>query len=285
MSGKGLGRGFDSLIPSSFDASILQEEQDRIQKLSISILEPNPDQPRKHFDEKSLQELSKSIKRFGILQPIVATKKDANTFYIVAGERRYRAAKLAGLKTVPAIVRSSQELERLEIALVENVQRQDLSALEQATSIVQLHTQFSVDYETIAERLGKAPATVSNIVRLLQLPLEAQKALSQGKISEGHARAILAIKATADQLKLLSLIMSKNWTVRQAEQYVAAQKSGLVSPKDTASRVSGVTPETKKLSQLLGTRVSLKRTAKGGKLEIAFSDDQDLGRILKSIKV
>src|SRR3990167_2010700 len=188
---RGLGKGFEALIPTDFDTSILTPEEERIQKLSISAIKPNPQQPRRHFDEVALNELAESIKRHGLLQPVVVTPlgKD-NTYVLIAGERRLRAAGKAGQSHLPAIVRTAKELEQLEIALVENVQRVDLSPLEQAASIVRLHEQFSRGYDVIAKRLGKAQTTVVNIVRLLQLTKEAQEALQNQQITEGHARAI-----------------------------------------------------------------------------------------------
>src|SRR5450631_1850350 len=183
----GLGRGFDTLLPSSFDASLLVDEGERVQKLSVTVLTPNPDQPRTTFDQEALQELANSILQYGIVQPIVVSPQ-GNGYMIIAGERRWRAAQLAKLTHVPAIVRTSKELEQLEIALIENVQRVDLSALEQALSIERLHEQFNSSYDEIGKRLGKANSTVVNIVRLLQLPDAAKKALAGKKIAEGHAR-------------------------------------------------------------------------------------------------
>lgn len=284
MKHSGLGKGFDSLIPQNFDSSILVDESERIQKLPLTSVHPNPDQPRKNFDKAALEELATSIKRFGILQPIVVTPSGKpDSYVIVAGERRYRAAKQAGLNFVPSIVRTSEELEKLEIALVENVQRVDLSPLEQAASIYQLHNQFNIDYETIAERLGKAQATISNIVRLLQLPSSAQKALAAGQISEGHARAILSIKDDASKEDLLKLILKNHWNVRQAEQYASAHKSGVTDKRQASKRVADETPATKKLATKLESPVTIKRMAKGGVLQIRYLSDDDLDRILKII--
>ncbi|MBC7581257.1 ParB/RepB/Spo0J family partition protein, partial [Aeromicrobium sp.] len=190
---RGLGRGFDSLLPQSFDNSVLSDPSERIQKLDVTLIDPNPEQPRQHFDEEALAELASSIKQHGILQPMVVSP-EAGRYRIIAGERRWRAAKIAGLKQVPAIVRTAKELEQLELAIIENVQRVDLSSLEQAISIERLHQQFSTPYDTIAKRLGKAHTTVVNIVRLLQLPDEAKTALTSRDISDGHARQILALK-------------------------------------------------------------------------------------------
>ncbi len=274
-----MGRGFDSLLPGNFDSSILVDESERVQKLEINSIVPNKHQPRSIFDEQALNELAESIKRYGVLQPLVVTPVDGG-YSIVAGERRWRASKKAALGHVPAIVRTSEELEQLEIALVENVQRVDLSALEQAKSIQRLHDQFNMDYETIAKRLGKASTTVINIVRLLGLPLEAQEALNDRKITEGHARAILALKNPDQQQELLNLIMKNGWSVRQAEQYVTAHKQGAKTSQKATQKLSTTTPQTEKLSKLLKTKVSLKRMAKGGRLEIEYKNDSDLKRII-----
>ena len=221
----GLGKGFGSLLPDDFDKSILLDKQDRIQKISVDSIKPDPNQPRKHFDQQSLNELSLSIKNYGLLQPLVVTPSGDN-FLIIAGERRFRAAKLAGLKSLPALVRSSEELERLEIGLVENVQRVDLSPLEQAISIAKLNEQFNITYPEIAKRLGKAHTTIVNIVRLLKLPKSAAEALNKNQISEGHARTILSLADNPDaQEKLLKLITSEGLSVRKAEQFVSEYKN------------------------------------------------------------
>ncbi len=277
---RGLGRGFDALLPQDFDNSILMDESERIQKLALTAVMANPDQPRKNFDQTALAELASSIEQYGILQPIVVTPVSGGKYSIIAGERRFRAAKLANLTTIPAIVRTTEELERLEIALVENVQRVDLSPLEQAASILRLREQFNIDYETIAKRLGKAQTTISNIVRLLNLPKAAQEALKDGKITEGHARAVLAFKDEAKQLELLELIITKHWNVRQAEQYVTAHKSGVKDIEKARERVATSTPETEKLSHILAAPVTIKRTARGGKLEIAFTTEEEFTRII-----
>lgn len=277
---KGLGRGFDALLPQNFDASLLTDE-DRIKKIAIDKVRPNASQPRTHFDEEALQQLASSIKQFGILQPLVVTPLPGGNYEIIAGERRWRASKLAGLDTVPVIVRSTKELEQLEIALIENVQRVDLSPLEQAVSIERLHQQFSMSYESIAKRLGKAASTINNIVRLLQLPVSAREALQEKKITEGHARAILALKdAPERQEELLWSIINEGWNVRQAERFVASHKAGVVEKKAVKARVETETQETKALGQRLNTTVQIRRTAKGGKLELKFNSDEDLERLI-----
>jgi ParB family chromosome partitioning protein len=284
MANKGLGRGFDALLPQDFDNSLVATDSERIQKLLIQDIIPNKQQPRRQFDEPSLQELAASIKEYGLLQPLIVTYTDKDGKYmLIAGERRWRAAQLAGLDSVAVIVRSDAELRQLEMALVENVQRVDLSPLEQAASIRHLHEQFSQDYADIARRLGKAHPTVVNIVRLLQLPDDAKKALNEKTITEGHARQILALQDPKKQKELLDLILQNSWSVRQAERYVTAQKEGVKDAKKATARTQATTPETKALSKALETPVSIRRTARGGKLEIGFKNDADLKRIIKKI--
>jgi ParB family chromosome partitioning protein len=278
---RGLGRGFDSLLPGNFDNSVLADPSERIQKLEITLIDANPDQPRQHFDLEGLKELADSIKQHGILQPLVVSPESNGRYLIIAGERRWRAAQIVKLKTVPAIARTAKELEQLELAIIENVQRVDLSSLEQAVSIERLHQQFSTPYETIAKRLGKAHTTVVNIVRLLQLPDIAKSALEARDISEGHARQILALKKQPElQIELLQLIMNNGWSVRQAERYVSAHKEGVIEAETKKQRADTETPATKALAKRLSTPVNIKRTAHGGKLEITFKDDDHLTQLL-----
>lgn len=279
----GLGKGLDALIPKEFDSAIL-ENNERVQKLSVAKVQPNPDQPRKHFDDDALNELAESVKNHGIVQPLVVTKNGDN-YRIIAGERRWRAAQKAGLKEVPAIVRSMQLIEELEVAIIENVQRVDLSPLEQALSIERLHDQFSLSYSEIAKKLGKAVPTIHNTVRLLQLPEEAKQALAKNQITEGHARAILALKDdTKRQKELLESILHFGWSVRQAEQFVTASREiATKSQKSVKRHMATENNQTERLAKRLNTTVSIRRTAKGGKLEVFFKDDADLERITQSL--
>lgn len=280
----GLGRGFGSLIPQNFDAGLLVDESERVQKLDVAQLVPNAEQPRTIFDQTALEELAESIKQYGIVQPLVASPK-GDQYIIIAGERRWRAAQLAGLRTVPVLVRTTQEQEQMELALVENVQRVDLSPLEQAVSIERLHQQFNLTYQVIAKRLGKAEPTVHNMVRLLQLPAEAREALKSKKITEGHARQILALKDMPEkQLELLQLIQKNAWSVRQAERFVSSIKEGFKESKETAKRMAAETPETKRLTKRFGTTVKIHRTARGGRVEIAFKTDEQLTKLLADLE-
>jgi len=270
-------------MPTGVDSSLLDQDKNRVQKLFVSAIAANPDQPRRHFDEEALRQLAESIKQYGILQPLIVTPAGAGHYRLIAGERRWRAAKLAGLDQVPAIVRSTAELEELEIALVENVQRVDLSALEQAASLQRLHDQFSQSYEEIAKRVGKGESTVVNIVRLLQLTPAAQEALNSEKISEGHARQLLALRDNpAKQQELLILIQKNGWSVRQAEQFVTATKQGAKTSDKAVRLTKSETPETQHLSERLRAPVAVHHMAKGkGRLVITFKNDDDYKRLLK----
>lgn len=280
-----LGKSFDSLLPKDFDTSILLEENERIQKVQITKIYPNKNQPRKEFEEEQLDQLASSIKQYGILQPLIVRPVEGSEDYeIVAGERRWRASKRAGITHIPVIVRSTEVIERLEIALVENVQRVDLSALEQALSIDRLHQQFNIPYKEIASRLNKAEPTIINIVRLLQLPDKAKLALEKREISEGHARAILALKDKPEaQDQLLENIVKLHWSVRQAEQFVQANKSTHNPSKDVRAHMEKETSETKQLGKRLSTSVTIKRLAHGGKLEITFKTDEELNKIINEL--
>jgi ParB family chromosome partitioning protein len=280
----GLGKGFEALIPDGFDRELIVDSQDRVQKISLENLSPNPNQPRSIFNEKELVGLAESIKQHGILQPLIATPVRDGKAVIIAGERRWRAAKLAGLKKVPVIIRTGEELERLEIALIENVQRVDLEPLEQAASIEYLHQQFSMTYEDISKRLGKASSTIINIVRLLRLPEAALRALRERKITEGHARAILAVKDfPGKQDELLKAIQKNGWSVRQAESFVVSVKEGFRETVATKARMKLETPQTKRLSKRIGAPVRIQRMAKGGRLVIDFGSDEELSSILTQL--
>lgn len=286
MAKKSLGRSFGNLLPDDFDKSILLDKQDRIQKIKITDIRPNPKQPRTSFNTESIEELSQSIKTYGILQPLILTTLDGEEgkYEIVAGERRFKAAKKAGLHEVPALVRSHKELEKLEIGLVENVQRVDLSPLDQAVSIARLNEEFNVDVKEIAKRLGKAHTTIVNTLRLLQLPEKAREALQEQKISEGHARSILALKNQPElQDVLLSNIIKLGWSVRQAEKFVINQKNRGTEKKTAKKRQPVETKQSKVLSKKLGTRVIVNPSSKGGRIEISYKSKEDLSKIFKQL--
>jgi ParB family transcriptional regulator, chromosome partitioning protein len=278
-----LGRGLGALISDDLDRSILQEDSERVQKLLITDIVPNPEQPRREFDQTALDELALSIEQHGVVQPIIVVRHGSQ-FRIVAGERRWRAAQLAKLTRLPAIVRSMKQLEEIELSLIENIQRVDLSPLEQALSVYKLQQQFNLALEDIAKKLGKAPSTISNLMRLLQLPDSAREALRDGRISEGHARAILSLKQWPDkQTELLRSILNNSWTVRQAEQFAGAAKAGVDS--DAAKdRTASETKLTREFGNKLGTKVHIKHTAKGGQLIIQFNSEEHLQEITQKLQ-
>lgn len=284
---RGLGKGFGSLLPDDFDSSVLIDRGERIQKIAISGIVADPKQPRRHFDSAAISELADSIKRYGVLQPLVVTNLEASGNYqIIAGERRYRAAKKAGLTHVPALVRSMKELERLEVGLVENMQRVDLSPMEQAISIARLHEQFSMDLHTIATRLGKAYTTVSNIVRLLQLPDFAREALDRGQISEGHARAVLSLKDQSSvQKQLVNHIVKDGWSVRQAENFVKALKGKEVvdTPKKSVKKSAYSTSERHIAEKFAASKVTILSTSRSHSVNVKFKTDQELADFLKHL--
>jgi len=281
----GLGRGFDSLIPTdvldeTFDPTAGKDEQiSELRHVKYAEITPDPDQPRRHFDDEALEELAASIREHGIIQPLVVTPSKGG-YQIVAGERRWRAAGLAGLEKVPVIVRTLTQQHKLELALIENLQRRDLNPLETATAYLKLHTQFNLTYEEIGARIGgKAVSTISNILRLLQLPESAKKELVTGTISEGHARQILALADHPEaQTELLELIVREGWSVRKAEQYVVGYKKGerVAKHSQALKHTQTETTFTKSLSQRLALPVKLKTTAKGGQIIISYKDESEL---------
>lgn len=282
---RGLGRGFDSLIPTQlledeFDPTQKEDEQvSELRTLKLDDVVPNPHQPRRAFDEQALEELAQSIREHGVMQPIVVTK-EGNKYELVAGERRWRASRLAGKTEIPALVRSYDDQKKLELALIENLQREDLNPLEVATAYLKLQQQFNLKLEEIAKRAGgRGVSTVSNTLRLLALPKEAKTALIERQISEGHARQILAIKEPEVQKELLDLIVKNEWSVRKAEQFVVGYKEGEKSREKAVAKVKTETPATRSLGQRLKTGVSVKHMAHGGRLIIEFKNDDDLDRI------
>ncbi len=277
MTKMGLGKGFGSLLPDNFDPSVLLDKQDRVQKILIQDIKPDPNQPRRIFDQDSIAELAASIKQYGILQPLVITQINGD-YVIVAGERRYHAAKKAGLTHLPVLVRTTKELERLEIGLIENMQRVDLSPLEQALSMARLNEQFNVSLKEIAVRLGKAHSTIINTVRLLQLPDFARKSLENGTITEGHARAVLALKDEASQRTLVRNIEQLNWSVRQAERFVTdlREVKNTSAQKNKAEKAVVNQKISQKLSTKWGFKVTVANKGKGGKIAMDFGTKKQL---------
>lgn len=283
MANRGLGKGFGSLLPENFDQSVMLDKGERVQKLPITQVTADPDQPRRTFDSVAIDELAQSVKRYGILQPLVVTEAGKG-YVIIAGERRYRAAKKAGLTHVPALVRTLEDIERLEIGLIENMQRVDLTPLEQAVSVARLNEQFSMTLPDIAKRLGKAHTTIVNMVRLLQLPEFARIALEKAKISEGHARAVLALKDNEPAQKaLVDNIIASGWSVRQAEAYVQAQKAHSIVRAGGKKPIK-MHPATQNLQQKYGGNVRIAEKKQGGTVQFSFKTNKEFTQFLKKLE-
>jgi ParB family transcriptional regulator, chromosome partitioning protein len=293
----GLGRGLSSLIPNKkiskpdekvnyfggVPASAANNPDSKnkgVQEIDIIRIVPNPHQPRLNFDGEKMQELAASIREHGIIQPLVVTK-NANSFEIIAGERRFQAAKIAGLKSVPAIVREATEQQKLELAIIENIQRHDLNPIEEAKSYLKLAQEFDLSQDEIAKKVAKSRSAIANKERLLKLPVEIQKALIENKITEGHAKAILAIENPEKQRALFEMIVKGNLTVRQTEE-----KTKAVSVK-THQRMINVDPEVKRIEDMLtgalGTKVKLSKAGGGGKIIIDYYSKEELNNILDKI--
>lgn len=289
---RGLGRGFDSLIPTAiveeeFDVQATVDDsgqrvsRDTVVEVAPDLVDPNPHQPRKDFKQDQLEALAASIGVHGILQPLVVTKVGGR-YELIAGERRLRAAKLAGLDAVPVIIRSFDEQEKLELALIENIQRQELNAIELATAYRKLIDQFNVKLDDLAKRVGRDRSTISNTMRLLNLPIEVKRALVDGEINESIARSILMVEPEK-QLTLFNLVMKHGWKVRQIEEYARGYKGETGSKMKAKARLAATSELTMTLGRYLGTKVTQQYTAKGGKLIIEYYSEEELDRIYRMI--
>lgn len=269
----GLGKGLEALIPAGASSS----GAEGIRRLALDELRPNPRQPRRQVPQSDLEELAASIREHGILQPLVVSPAPGGDGYLlIAGERRLEAARLAGLETVPVVVRLADERESLELALVENLQRDDLNPLEAAEGYRQLVDDFSLSHEDVARRVGKSRSSVSNSLRLLRLPATVRQLLSSGRLSEGHARALLALPGAQGQAAAAQTVVKRGLNVRQTEDLVQR----LTGRRREPARVRRRSPEEadveNRLRQALGTRVSLRRGRKGGSLVIHFYSEEEL---------
>ena len=291
---RGLGRGFDSLIPTQlveaeFDVTAKAgpggqpKVLDTLREVAPMLVDPNPHQPRTNFVQAELEALAASIRVHGILQPLIVTMV-GERYELIAGERRLRAAKLAGLTEVPVIVRSFDEQQKLELALIENLQRAELNPIETATAYRKLMDQFNLQLADIGGRVGRDISTVSNTMRLLNLPLEAKRAIVEGRITEGHGRVILSVLEPDKQAMLLSLMQKNQWTVRQSEEYARAFKGASGTHEKAAARIASTNDLTRSLGDYLGTKVTQTTSAKGGKLVIEYYSDEELDRIYQAIK-
>ena len=275
----GLGRGLGALLGAT-TATSPEVAQSPAQELPIESIVANPQQPRKSFDSNTLQDLADSLKRTGLLQPVVV-RRHGHQYQIVVGERRWRAAKMAGLSHIPAIVREATEAQSLELALVENLLREDLNPMEEAEAYQRLLTEFSWTQEELGERVGKDRSSVANFLRLLKLPDVIQADLRSGRLTMGHARALLALASSADQLRLREQILAHSWSVRTTEESVQTKRRPL--PRRLGRRSADLTALEDSLRQALATRVRLIGNERGGRIEIVYSSAEDLERLTELI--
>jgi len=283
----GLGRSFESLIPTellddSFDPTSHQDSKvSKLVELKLDHIQPDANQPRKHFDQPALEKLADSIKTYGVLQPIVVAKS-GEKYTIVAGERRYRASKLAGKTTIPAIVRTLSSQHKLEISLIENVQRKDLNVLEVATAYTKLRDQFNMSPEEIGKKAGDKSATaITNTIRLLRLPEAVKQAIVAGNLSEGQAKPLINVDHKIIE-QILPTILKEGWSARKVEQFVVnLKKSGFNTPKlNVVKSITAYGTETKSLENRLKAKISVSSTTKGrGRITIKFDDEADFKRI------
>jgi ParB family chromosome partitioning protein len=285
---RGLGKGLEALIPPSVSIkSASPEVQAGAVEIPVDQISPNPHQPRQTMNQEKLQELAHSIAAHGLIQPLVVTRV-GTSYQLIAGERRWRASQLAGLTTVPVIIKETSPQQMLELALVENIQRADLNPLEEAEAYAQLMEEFGLTQEAVAERVGKSRTAVANIVRLLNLPEEARAALAGGEISEGHARALLSLKKQRDQLRLLTTIINRGLNVRQTEALARQLLLGDDANAEAKPKRPSLTPHDKtllaKFESKLGTKIELNRAeGETGKLVIHFYSEEELQAIFDAI--
>lgn len=280
---KGLGRGLSALIPVEEQAEGTENKE--FIEVNTAFVEPNREQPRKNFDEEELAALAESVKKYGILQPITV-KPEKNGFYtIIAGERRWRAARLAGLEKVPVRIKALTDLEELEVALIENLQRTDLDPVEEALGYKRLMDEYSMTQEEVSQRVGKSRSAVANGLRLLALPEKLRQLIAGKKITGGHAKALLMVKDEKKQEELAEKIISQELSVRSAEKEAALlnkeRKSGSPAEKEKTPEVLDLE---KNLSDCMGTKVILEQKRRGGKIEIEYYDSEQLEAIIDYLR-
>jgi ParB family chromosome partitioning protein len=275
MSERGLGRGLGALIP---------RQTVGLREVPVDAIRPNPWQPRTHFDEQELEELAQSIREHGVLQPVLVSQQSDGTFQLITGERRWRAVQLAGFATVPAMVKEATPRSSLELALVENIQRRDLNPLEEAHAFRALMDEHGLTQEQLGQRIGKSRVSITNTLRLLQLPEAVREALAGGALTEGHARAILMANGESARLEVLQRVLADHLSVRDTEALARAMNSRRTAAPAPEVRMD---PDVERLEeafrQALGTRVRLMKGRRGGRLVITFFSDEELQGLYEAI--
>lgn len=293
---KALGRGLNALLSDSEKDERLESDipvvhttpSGSISEIPVEQIEVNPFQPRTHFDQEALEELAESIKVHGIIQPITVRRLARDQYQLISGERRFQASQLAGLKTIPAYVRAADDQQMLEMALIENIQRENLNAIEIALSYQRLISECNLKQEQLGERVGKNRATITNYLRLLKLPPDVQIAVRDNRITMGHARAIINVENPDQQLYIFKKILAEDLSVRKVEELVrtlsetTAEKSKTASPTTANREISQLQSQ---LSSHFGTRVVVKSDGKKGEIKIPFLSVEDLNRILDILKM
>ena len=270
MAKHGLGRGLGALLPS--------RGEERLQEIAVDTILPNPRQPRKSFSSSALQELSESMKQSGILQPVVV-RRQGEQYQLIVGERRWRAAKLAGIEKIPAVIREATDSESLELALVENLLREDLNPMEEAEAYQQLLAEFSWTQDDLARRVGRDRSSVSNSLRLLRLPVAVQADLRAGRLTMGHARALLSLATASEQLKLREEILAHSWSVRRTEEGVKRRRT----TRRTVRRSLELDALEEALRERFVTRVRIVGSEKRGRIEAAYSSREELARLTEQM--
>jgi ParB family transcriptional regulator, chromosome partitioning protein len=280
---KALGRGLGALIPTRSSQAEAQGRQGGgLAEVALDQISPNPFQPRRTFNEASIEELARSVREHGIVQPLVVTRTGENRYRLIAGERRYRAAKKAGLSTVPVVIKETMtDSDVLQIALIENIQREDLNPIEEAYAYHQLHEEFGLTQEEISRRVGKERSTVANCLRLLKLPDGVKKLLASGQLSMGHARAILALDSPKKQEQLAERVVRRNLNVRQTEMLAAERAPKAVQPEKEKDIFTRDAEE--KLMRSLRSKVEIDRKRRGGVIHIRFGSEDELIRLVEEL--
>lgn len=290
----GLGRGLGALIPphkpvssvappsdgiaAALTPSSSPSERGRVEEIPIQSIERNPQQPRVHFDHAQLEDLISSIKEHGVIQPLVVTPLSSGRYRLIAGERRLRASLIAGLSTVPVVVRNANEQQQLELAIIENVQRQDLNPIEEASAYVRLMQEFGLTQDDVSQKVGKSRPQVGNLIRLLQLPEPIQKALMERRISTSNARTLLSLASDEERMKMFEAMLAGQFTVRQTEARV-------LQPRKPKMVDANLAAAEEALRQSLHCRVQIKRDIRGeGEIRLKFFSDEELGSILKKLR-
>jgi ParB family chromosome partitioning protein len=290
----GLGRGLGALIPPSnggtystprqTEASQPQEIAEAsvnglaYREISVDAIVANPHQPRQHFDHAALEDLVSSIQERGVIEPLIVTDLGNGTYELIAGERRLRASRIAGLQSVPCIIRSASDREKLELAIIENVQRHDLNPIEEAVAYKRLMDEFGLTQDEVGEKVGKSRPQVANIVRLLQLPEEIRQALMDRKINSSNARTLLSLPSETERMELFRAMLSQNFTVRETEKHVGHPRA-----KAGPSADPNVLEYERRLREFTGHRAEIKMSAKGGEIRIPFQSDEDLGGLMERL--